>query len=298
MDGLQLYSSIFENLHEGIYFVDKERKITFWNHGAEILTGFSSSDVLDKYCFENILAHTDVHGNQLCFGGCPLHKSIWENKIHNASVFFHHKEGYRVPVSVKTIPISEGEEVIGAVEIFQVQNEDINFPYDVQLLKELALKDQLTNMPNRRYIETFLKSKINEHSVLGIDFGILFMDLDNFKQVNDIYGHDTGDEILKVLSKTFSNNMRSSDLIGRWGGEEFLGVFVCHHQDILYQIAEKIRLLIEKSSILVNMQPVNVTLSIGATMYIPLDSLESIVKRADSLLYISKRNGKNQVTIE
>ena len=226
-----------------------------------------------------------------------LAKSIQEKNINFASVYLQHKAGYRVPVSVRTIPIIENGEAYGAVEIFHVQQEHFDSLYNVEELKMLALTDQLTALPNRRYTESFLSSRINEFKTLEIQFGVLFMDIDHFKKLNDHYGHDIGDEVLRVLAKTFSGNLRSNDLIGRWGGEEFLGVCVCKDEEGLFQAAEKIRILTEKTAVPIGGETLSVTLSIRATLNRPGESADQMIRRADELLYISKTNGRNHVTI-
>ncbi len=96
---------ILENLYEGVYFVDKERTITSWNNGATQLTGFSQDEVVHKKCFSNILNHVDVNGIALCFDGCPLHATIQDGVPREANVFLQHKNGHRVPVMVKALPI-------------------------------------------------------------------------------------------------------------------------------------------------------------------------------------------------
>lgn len=291
------WKSIFENLYEGVYFVDTHREITFWNKGAERITGFSSGEVVGRHCFDNVLMHTNDAGAQLCISGCPLHDSIQRNKVNTACVYLQHKAGYRVPVSVRTIPVVEGGEVLGAVEVFQVLQEKFENTYNVEELKSLALTDQLTSLPNRRYTEAFLKSKISEFEALGIRFGVLFLDIDHFKLLNDQYGHDAGDEVLRTLSRTYESNFRSSDLLGRWGGEEFLGVCLCENEDKLAQIAEKVRLLTEKTVTLVGVAELRVTVSIGATLYCNSDTLQQVIKRADELLYKSKSDGRNRCTV-
>ena len=297
MRDIDQYKTILENLYDGIYYVDARRSITFWNKGAERITGFSSAEVINKHCYDNILMHTNDKGAQLCILGCPLQKSIQNNEVNVASVYLQHKAGYRVPVSVRTIPIVENGEVYGAIEIFQVQQEHFESLYNVEELKILALTDQLTTLPNRRYTETFLGSKINEYMALGIKFGVLFMDIDHFKVFNDQHGHGAGDEVLRVVAKTFTSNLRSSDLIGRWGGEEFVGICVCTDEDGLLQAAEKIRMLTEKTSIPVSVQALNVTISIGATLYRTDDTAKQVIQRADELLFVSKSNGRNRVTL-
>lgn len=291
------YQAIFENLNDGIYYVDIDRKITFWNKGAERISGFSSAEVIDKHCYDNILMHTNDDGVQLCIHGCPLHKSMQCNETCVASVYLQHKAGYRVPVSVRTIPLSDQGVVYGAVEIFHVQHERMDSLYNVEELKTLALTDQLTGLPNRRYTETFLNSRIAEYKALGIKFGVLFMDIDHFKAFNDQYGHHVGDDVMRVLSKTFQSNLRNRDFIGRWGGEEFLGIVACTNEKDLWQVAEKIRMLAEKSSITYGDQTLNVRISIGATLYLTNETADQVIQRADHLLYISKTNGRNRVAI-
>lgn len=282
MEANEQYKEIFENLNDGVYYVDRERRITFWNKGAERISGFSSDEVINTHCYDNVLMHTNDAGSQLCVSGCPLLSSIQNNRINVASVYLLHKAGYRVPVSVRTVPIVENGEVFGAVEIFQVQHERMESLYNMQELKTLALTDQLTGLPNRRYTETFLASRISEYKALGINFGVLFMDIDHFKLFNDQYGHGVGDDVLRILAKTFTSNLRNSDFIGRWGGEEFIGICVCPDEDSLRQVAEKIRILAEKTSIPYADQSLSVSISIGATLYQTDETAEQVVQRADA----------------
>ena len=297
MEANEQYKEIFENLNDGVYYVDRDRRITFWNKGAERISGFSSDEVINTHCYDNVLMHTNDAGSQLCVSGCPLLSSIQNNRINVASVYLLHKAGYRVPVSVRTVPMVENGEIFGAVEIFQVQHERMESLYNMQELRNLALTDQLTALPNRRYTETFLASRISENKALGIKFGVLFMDIDHFKLFNDQYGHGVGDDVLRILAKTFTSNLRNSDFIGRWGGEEFIGICVCPDEDSLRQVAEKIRILAEKTSIPYADQALSVSISIGATLYQTDETAEQVVQRADNLLYMSKTSGRNCVTL-
>ena len=239
MENITRFLSVFENLYEGVYYVDTNRQILFWNAGAERITGFTSQEVLNRYCYDNILMHTDEKGTQICIKGCPLHQSMADNEIKTAFVYLRHKSGYRVPVSVRAIPILNQGVVCGAIEVFQIQQELLEAMHDVEELKLLALTDHLTVLPNRRYISTFLESKLRESRALGINFGVLFIDIDHFKVLNDQHGHTAGDEVLSVLSKTFTNILRTSDMIGRWGGEEFLGVCICKDDEALAENCRK-----------------------------------------------------------
>lgn len=294
---MDFYKTMLENMYEGIYFVDNERQITFWNKGAERITGFSASEVIGKHCFNNILNHVDDLGTRLCTQGCPLHKTIIDGEMREASVYLHHKSGFRVPVSVRTVAITENGTIIGAIEIFIDDSEKHEVLKTVEEYKALAMRDQLTELPNRRFIDSFLTSKFKEFKELGMPFGVLFMDIDHFKAVNDTYGHDIGDIVLKTVAETCTRVIRAQDLLGRYGGEEFIVAFTGIDETTLQKKAEQIRMLVEHSVLRAESYELSVTISIGGTMILDEDDLDSVLKRADTLMYNSKSSGRNRVTI-
>ena len=119
------------------------------------------------------------------------------------------------------------------------------------------------------------------------------LDIDNFKQVNDKYGHAVGDEVLKYTAKTLMNGMRGSDHVGRWGGEEFLIVLEDFSLDMAKQIAERLRLMIADVKVLPDGG--NITASFGVAKYNPGEDFDDFYRRIDSALYMAKRSGKNCV---
>jgi len=149
---------------------------------------------------------------------------------------------------------------------------------------------------NRRYGEQQLQARLNEFSRTGATFGVLILDVDHFKVVNDTHGHEIGDRVLKMVSRTIVANVRSFDHVSRWGGEEF--VVVVGNVDLprLVSIADKLRLLIQASALTGFEPAVRVTVSIGVTVVEPDDTVETLVARADKLLYESKAKGRNRVT--
>lgn len=294
MEHEDFYKSMLDNTYEGIYFVDNERKISFWNKAAELITGYSSEDVIGKYCYNNILDHVDSAGNNLCMAGCPLHHTIEDGISREAEVFLRHKNGNRIPVSVRVIPLMENDKVVGAVELFADATKKQEESKKVEKYKTLALRDQLTGLSNRRYIESFLESKLSEFMSFQIPFGVLFIDVDDFKNFNDTYGHDTGDEVLKMVASTCSGITRSTDLFGRLGGDEFVAVLTGSNEGNIGMVSESMRKLVEDFEFLD--KDLHVSISIGSTLVKTDDSVTGILKRADSLLYKSKRGGRNKVT--
>ena len=120
---------------------------------------------------------------------------------------------------------------------------------------------------------------------------------DFFKHFNDTYGHDVGDEVLKMVARTLSNAMRSFDLAGRWGGEEFVLIVVNMDPTALANTAERIRRLVEHSSLTTDDGSLSVTVSIGAVLSQADDTMDSLLKKADQLMYRSKMDGRNRISI-
>jgi diguanylate cyclase (GGDEF)-like protein/PAS domain S-box-containing protein len=291
-----IYQEILKHVKEGVYFVDTNRKITFWNNHAEKITGFAATEVLDKYCYDNILNHVDDEGTQLCRQGCPLHRTMEDSFNREASVYLRHKQGHRVPVMVRTYPLYDGDQLIGAIELFSDEKPPIQLMKEIEDLKVLAMTDQLTGIANRRYTESFLSGKLLELDEFKKPFGVALVDIDHFKAVNDTYGHDVGDLAIRMTVKSLVNAVRSSDLVGRWGGEEFLVVFLSVDLEQLKQITERMRMLVEASSVQRDGSDIRVTVSIGSVFVEKPSPKDRIIQMADQLMYQSKVEGRNRIT--
>jgi diguanylate cyclase (GGDEF)-like protein/PAS domain S-box-containing protein len=292
-------NKILDSLFDGVYFVDCERRITYWNPAAERLSGYSKSDMIGHCCADNLLRHVDADGVELCLNGCPLAASISDGKPRESSVFLHHKFGHRVAVSVRTSPVRDDQGmIIGAVEIFTDNSSALQLLRELETLKHEVYQDALTSIGNRRYGEVTLSTRIYEWQEHSHPFGLLFLDVDHFKLFNDNYGHRQGDEVLVMVAKSISSSLRNMDVVARWGGEEFVIILPGATPIIVKSIAERVRMLIASSFISRGAENLRVTVSIGGTVCRIGESAESIVKRADELMYRSKLDGRNRVTID
>lgn len=287
---------LLDSLFDGVYFVDINRKITYWNAAAERISGYSREDVTGSFCGDNLLRHVDTNGCELCVEGCPLLSSIKDGIPRESNIYLHHKQGHRVPVSARTSPVRDDKGVIvGAVEIFTDNSSAMNILNEFETLKHEVYRDSLTSIGNRKYGEMTLATNMFQWQQHDTPFGVLFMDVDHFKRFNDTHGHKTGDEVLKVVANSISNSLRKMDVVARWGGEEFV-VFLPGATDVIVSaIAERIRMLIANSFIMAEATKLQVTVSIGATMSRLGDTAESVMQRADELMYLSKQNGRNMV---
>ena len=162
-------------------------------------------------------------------------------------------------------------------------------------LNELYLTDKLTGLYNRFKIDKELSSqKDNIDRNDSYSCGLILIDIDYFKSINDTLGHLVGDCILKDISKLLKNNLRKTDIIGRWGGEEFLIILPFTSKDIAKKVAENLRVLIEENNFSYKMNR-KITISIGVTEFSKSKSVEDTLLLVDNLLYKAKENGRNRV---
>jgi diguanylate cyclase (GGDEF)-like protein/PAS domain S-box-containing protein len=298
-DEKNFYKEIIDNLYDGVYFVDRERVINYWNKGAERITGYSATQTIGRSCRDNLLNHVTANGVQLCQDHCPLSAVMEDGKEREVEVFLHHADGHRLPVAIRAAAIrNEAGEIIGAIETFSNNTSVMNTRRELRELHQVAMTDPLTGIGNHRYLEGRLRAVIAEFQNNASLPGLLFLDVDYFKQFNDAYGHNTGDHVLRMVAQTMRYAMRATDTTGRWGGEEFMAILhEVKGENDLRSAAEKVRALVGHSRLDVNGQGLTVTVSIGGTLLRADDTAESFVGRADELMYRSKQAGRNRVTI-
>jgi diguanylate cyclase (GGDEF)-like protein/PAS domain S-box-containing protein len=298
LDTPQIHKLLLDELYDAVYFVDTERRIQYWNRAAESTSGYAQEDVLGRHCYNNLLCHTDESGTILCHSACPLKKSMETKERSKADVYLRHKQGHRVSVSVRVTPIMDEQgEVIGAVEVFLDNSSKKNLQRRTDELKRIAYVDSLTGLVNRRYLEMRLGQALEEFSLFRSPFGVLLIDIDHFKKVNDTCGHAGGDIVLAHIAQLLSDNLRETDTLGRWGGEEFVALLPNADAATTRGLADRCRMLIESSAVTIDGKKISATISVGATTVEEDDDATTIVSRADAAMYQSKMEGRNRVTI-
>ena len=171
---------------------------------------------------------------------------------------------------------------------------------NVQASIEMAVVDALTGLHNRRYLESHLATMLHNASQRGRPLSLMILDIDFFKRVNDTYGHDAGDEVLKGFSQRVKSVVRGGDLVCRMGGEEFVVVMPDTEEAVGRKVAERIRQAIERDTFQIDAagRRIPVTVSIGLSSRGQDISPDLLFKRADNALYRSKNEGRNRVTSE
>lgn len=176
-------------------------------------------------------------------------------------------------------------EIIGSQNLLTLKNRN---------LEHIAGVDPLTGLLNRRYMEEYLEEAMDQAKQKGTRFSLIMGDIDNFKKINDTYGHDCGDQALVHVAQIMKQCVRDNDAVCRWGGEEFL-ILIQGNMEIAAAIGERIRTMIEEQIVVYHEVPVPFTITFGVSTYVPGYRMETLIHIADERLYSGKQNGKNQV---
>jgi diguanylate cyclase (GGDEF)-like protein/PAS domain S-box-containing protein len=287
---------LFDAASEGVYYVDTSRQILSWNLAAERIAGHQAQHVVGRRCFENLLRHVDASGRELCFGPCPLAATIVDGATREADVFLHHSDGHRRPVRVRTEAVRDAAgKIIGAVELFTDGGELARTEERLHELERLALNDPLTGIGNRRFLDMALRSRHDELTRYGWPFGVLILDLDKLKHINDEYGHELGDQTLRMVGATLTHCSRATDAVGRWGGDEFLVVLANATDDTLRTVSERVRALVAKSTLTTPKGEMHATISVGGALAKADMPIEELLRQADRRVYTAKSMGRNRV---
>ena len=283
---LQLTSKVFEKSNDAIVITDENTKIIETNHAFERITGYKNSEVLGK---NPSLLQSNWHNRD-------FYKVIWKDIIEKGywegETWDRRKNGETYVNKIFICKIEHKGKVTNFIGI----SKDItqSKEYENQM-KQLAYYDVLTGLPNRTLFEQNLDIVINESKRYERRFGLVFLDLDDFKLVNDTYGHLVGDKLLQNIAKILTSSVRSSDSIARLGGDEFILIIKNLKNNLdIDKIVQKIISETSKT-IYIDSYELNIGISIGVSVY-PDDTKSSIelIKQADLAMYTSKKNGKNQ----
>jgi diguanylate cyclase (GGDEF)-like protein/PAS domain S-box-containing protein len=289
--------AVLAAISEAVYVIDERRTITYWNPAAERLTGYPASEVVGRRCRDGILNHVDASGRMLCVTGCPLLATMRDGQTRKARVFLHHREGHRVPVEVSAAPMYGPDGiVVGAVEAFHDDSPRREIEQRLDTAESAALIDPLTGVGNRRLLLRALERHESGYLRHQEMYAVLFLDVDNFKVVNDGVGHDVGDRVLQLVARTIEGCVRPVDTVGRWGGDEFLVIAPVDGSGEALALAERLRAIAASAWLDPGRGRVRITLSIGVSTSAGEDTSAAVVKRADAALHAAKAAGRDCVS--
>ncbi len=175
----------------------------------------------------------------------------------------------------------------------QVEDEAAKLRQEIALVREHALVDPVTELPNRAAWDERLRQEHARWRRFGAPLSLAVFDVDNFKSINDRFGHSAGDKALRIISAALRSRLRQTDFIARYGGEEFAVLLIGATRSGALKVAEEMRLAVSRAGLHTRTRPVEVTISAGISEFEGEDTAETVFERADAALYEAKRSGKN-----
>ncbi|MGB9807959.1 MAG: diguanylate cyclase [Thermosulfidibacteraceae bacterium] len=279
---VKVFNVITDNLEEIFYVISPYGKVIWCNRKACETFNFCRED-------EVILCERCPFGYK-SIDNCDLIKRAIKDGFAR-DYFCLNLRGKVMHYMVTVTPIVWSGSFIGFIVLLT----DITEVKKLQeKLEDLLKRDPLTGIYNRRVLDEEVSMLLNLAKRYNRNLSFVMLDLDNFKSVNDFYGHEVGDEVLKELVRVVKKRLRSSDVFLRFGGEEFLIVLPETDNEGAMKLAEDVRKAIENHT---GFPCGRLTVSVGVTSYREGDTLDSIIIRVDEAMYNSKRRGKNRVTV-
>ncbi|MFN4132572.1 MAG: diguanylate cyclase [Caldimicrobium sp.] len=272
---------ILDAIGGALLVIDLNKRIRYVNKVALELTGYEKEEILGRDIREvlfSMVNHKKCGFEDIMEKGFCEFDALLKKK--NGEDFFAH-------VKATLFPERNSAQAI-FFNFFDITEKKL---LERKLL-EASITDYLTGLYNRRFMEEALKREKAVADRYGITFSLILLDIDNFKLINDIYGHAKGDEVLVKVAQILKDNLRASDLCGRWGGEEFLILLRSANLSQSLNKAEKLREMIA----MLKIPPIeSITASFGVAEYNSPESYEETLRRADLALYRAKSQGKNCV---
>ncbi len=273
------YISLLER-HVPASITDTDGTIVYVSEAFCDITGYTRDELIGKK--HSILRHSDMSNE--------VYKNLWETitqgKIWHGQLKNKNKNYNSFWVDVYVEPIFFDGLIVG----YQAVRKNIT---NEKTYKQLASTDTLTGLYNRHATEQFTQSFIDESRRYQLEFSIIMIDIDDFKHVNDTYGHQAGDSVIKKLVEIFLKLIRVSDRMGRWGGEEFVVLLPQTSYNQAFELAQRLRVGFSTYKF------ENIghkTASFGVATLEEGDTISSLIEKSDKALYLSKNLGKNRVS--
>lgn len=276
------YRTILETVEDIIFTLKQDGIILSLNPSFERMTGWLPEEWIGKHFLP--IVHPDDQARMLDF----FERMLSGESIAAVELRILTKSGSYVDSEANSVASSYDD----SVTIFGVLRDITERKRAEEQIRLFATTDSLTCIANRREFTRIMESEIERVKRYGTPLSLIMYDLDHFKKVNDTFGHNMGDEVLKTITRLINENIRSIDIAGRWGGEEFMVLLPQTDTAAASKVAEKLREVVE----LHKFDKVGrITASFGLTQYVPEDDIDSLTKRVDEALYRAKTSGRNRV---
>jgi diguanylate cyclase len=298
-----MYKQIVDIINLGIVIIDSTYRVLEWNRWMEIQSGIKKEDIINSIIFNHYPQLSSTSFTRGCKAVLKFSNIVFlSQKLHNYLFPFkttgsHSNIFEYMQQSCTMAPVREDDGTITGILItIQDVTETV---FMERSLRKMNLMDGLTGIYNRRHMDKRLMEEFIRHKRYERSMSIIMMDIDYFKKINDTYGHQFGDRVLKDVSDIFALKMRGGDILARYGGEEFCSILPETDIRGAQALAERLREKVAETPILYNnKESVHITVSLGvAALTGRTKTTEDLIRNADTALYQSKQNGRNITSV-
>lgn len=272
------------------YVLLPDHTVVYWNPEAKKILGFSAKEMRGKKCVDMPLGCSFTSGTHISGGSCPAVVAYATGKPKTMQMFMRNKNGKDILLRNTLVPLKDASGKVNVLISFFVPLADNNYSQSViQSIYETATRDSLTCLPSRKYMEICLNESLELFHRTGQLFAVLFTDVNNFHDINNTYGHATGDAILREVGFALRRYGRKADRFCRWGGDEFVGLLQLRQANEIEGAARRFLAVANDCDIVENGQKISCRVAIGITVVRERDTISSLVARADRYMYEAKQ---------
>ena len=290
---------LLENLYDGFYIVDADLRFVVWNDGAHQLVGQPAERLLDRVWTSHTICYADADGREMTDEELPLRQVLESRKATTRHVKIMNAAGCWSEIELQSVPvIDDAGRLRGVAEMLRDKSRSDQAPRQYRDVRRATNRDPLTGVANRNE----LRSQIGQFLAAAskddwkLTFSLIFIDIDHFKQINDRFEHETGDRVLLETARFLQQETYSGEIVGRYGGAQFMLVCPATGGEQAYHRAERIRLALSNLRV-EELQDWPLTGSFGVTHAVSGDTLDGLLSRADKALYRATHAGRNQCAV-
>jgi diguanylate cyclase (GGDEF)-like protein/PAS domain S-box-containing protein len=298
LDDPEIYQSVLDSLQTSVYIVDRNRRIRFWNEGAEQITGYLRQDVVGRFLRDHLLATGNDVKNFDSDPDDPINLAFRDGKPSVMDVSILHKDGYRVPIVLRTLPIRNSRgAVVGAAESFEKNRSASEWSRRQSVYADLGCLDAMTGVAAKSFMETQLREHLMTFAEHNLPFGILLIQVDHMDQYRAARGPGVAHSILRIVAQSVENCVRPTDVVGCWDENQFIAILQQCKESEVALVGERVRRMIGQSEIEWWGDKFSVTSPVGGAGCRPGDSVELLIARAAASVTESIGKGGNCVTV-
>ena len=290
---------LLDEIPIGCYILKPDHTVLYWSAEAASLLGFTAAEMQGRKCTDTPLGCSFTTGEKVPNQFCPAVVAYRTGRSSSLQMFMRRKDGSEILVRNVLTPIRDQNGRVTQLLSFFFPLADKD--YDATMIRELyetATRDALTCLPGRKYMEACLQDELERFRRTGNLFAVLFADADYLHEINNTYGHEAGDAMLKEIGMMLRKYGRKADRFCRWGGDEFVGLLQLKHPQDIEGAGLRFKAAAEKCEIEVHGRKITCQTAIGITIVRENDDLKSLVDRADRYMFEAKKAGTAQIVTD